>query len=167
MVLSKKSCPVPLEQQPLEEYASLIMSKFFSLPAKEIKSYFLLLFSLSISLILLGNLLFFPDTFLFYLDLKSFFTLLIISDIILIFIIMRLYFSWSYVSKRLLSAIVFYEESGWYDGQIWVKTTDVLMQDRLIAMNISVPLINRVKSSMFVFFSKIVVEIAILSHLFK
>jgi hypothetical protein len=25
-----------------------------------------------------------------------------------------------------------YEESGWYDGQIWIKPPEVLIQDRLI-----------------------------------
>ncbi|MGB1417699.1 MAG: CGLD27 family protein, partial [Synechococcus sp.] len=25
-----------------------------------------------------------------------------------------------------------YEESGWYDGQVWIKPPEVLLQDRLI-----------------------------------
>ena len=164
MVFSRKFCPVPLEQQPLEEYTSLILSRFFSLPAKEVKAYFLWLFLLSISFMFLGNLLFFPDTIVFYLDIRKFFILVIMSDSLILLIIMRLYFSWSYVSKRLLSAIVFYEESGWYDGQIWVKTTDVLMQDRLIAMNVSVPLINRIKTSVFVFLGKMFIAIMLLLY---
>lgn len=32
---------------------------------------------------------------------------------------------WSYVGDRLLSAVVPYEESGWYDGQMWVKPPEV------------------------------------------
>ena len=32
---------------------------------------------------------------------------------------------WSYVGDRLLSAVIPYEESGWYDGQMWVKPTEV------------------------------------------
>nr|QUE29736.1 Ycf36 [Erythrotrichia carnea] len=158
MTLSRKSCPVPLEQQPLEEYSSLILSNFFSLPAKEVRAYFLFLFLLSISITFLGSLLFSSNFFLFYLDLPLLFTMLMCSDTIVILLIFRLYFSWSYVSKRLLSAIVFYEESGWYDGQIWVKTTDVLIQDRLIAINISIPLINRIKTSVFVFLLKVLLE---------
>lgn len=32
---------------------------------------------------------------------------------------------WSYVGDRLLSAVVAYEETGWYDGQMWVKPPEV------------------------------------------
>jgi len=32
---------------------------------------------------------------------------------------------WSYVGDRLLSAVIPYEESGWYDGQMWVKPPEV------------------------------------------
>lgn len=163
MILSRKSCPVPFEQRPLEEYNSLIFSTFFSLPAKEIKSYFLFLFLLYSLIVSLLSWLFFPNTFFSNFDLKSLLLSNIFSDVLIILLIIRLYFSWSYVSKRLLSAIVFYEESGWYDGQIWVKTTDVLIQDRLIAINISLPSINRIKISIFVFFIKIFTEIILFS----
>ncbi|KAJ6907629.1 CONSERVED IN THE GREEN LINEAGE AND DIATOMS 27 [Populus alba x Populus x berolinensis] len=40
-------------------------------------------------------------------------------------IILRIYLGWSYVGDRLLSAVIPYEESGWYDGQMWVKPTEV------------------------------------------
>ncbi|KAI7999689.1 hypothetical protein LOK49_LG09G02193 [Camellia lanceoleosa] len=36
-------------------------------------------------------------------------------------IVLRIYLGWSYVGDRLLSAVIPYEESGWYDGQMWVK----------------------------------------------
>lgn len=32
---------------------------------------------------------------------------------------------WSYVGDRLLSAVIPYEETGWYDGQMWVKPPEV------------------------------------------
>jgi hypothetical protein len=32
-----------------------------------------------------------------------------------------IYNNWSYVRTRLLSATVEYEETGWYDGQVYVK----------------------------------------------
>jgi len=31
-----------------------------------------------------------------------------------------------------MEATVPYEESGWYDGQIWIKPPEILLQDRLI-----------------------------------
>lgn len=163
MTLSRKSCPVPLEQQPLEEYSSLILSQFFSLPAQQARVYFLFLLSLSTIFTFMGALFFSSNPSLFFLDLPLLSNILIISDFIIVLLVLRLYFSWSYVSKRLLSAIVFYEESGWYDGQIWVKTTDVLIQDRLIAINISIPIINRIKTSIFVFCIKMFIEFILFS----
>ncbi|KAH9712227.1 protein CONSERVED IN THE GREEN LINEAGE AND DIATOMS 27 [Citrus sinensis] len=47
-------------------------------------------------------------------------------------IVLRIYLGWSYVGDRLLSAVIPYEESGWYDGQMWVKPPEVLARDRLL-----------------------------------
>ena len=41
---------------------------------------------------------------------------------------------WSYVGDRLLSAVIPYEESGWYDGQMWVKPTEVSISLSIIYM---------------------------------
>ena len=42
------------------------------------------------------------------------------------------YNGWSYVRDRLLSATVEYEETGWYDGQVYVKNPEMLARDRLL-----------------------------------
>lgn len=47
-------------------------------------------------------------------------------------IVLRIYLGWSYVGDRLLAAVIPYEESGWYDGQMWVKPPEVLARDRLL-----------------------------------
>ena len=36
------------------------------------------------------------------------------------------------MGDRLLSAAVEYEETGWYDGQLFVKPPEVLARDRLL-----------------------------------
>lgn len=33
--------------------------------------------------------------------------------------VVRMYLGWAYVGNRLLSATVEYEETGWYDGQVF------------------------------------------------
>jgi len=76
---------------------------------------------------------------------KIFLLNFVIVDIILILIFIRLYLGWSYIIKRLLSATVFYEESGWYDGQIWIKTAENLTRDRLIGLYQIIPFLNRIK----------------------
>jgi hypothetical protein len=40
--------------------------------------------------------------------------------------LVRIYLAWAYVGNRLLSAVVEYEETGWYDGQLFVKPPKVL-----------------------------------------
>lgn len=46
--------------------------------------------------------------------------------------VLRIYLGWVYVGDRLLSAAVEYEETGWYDGQLFVKPPEVLARDRLL-----------------------------------
>lgn len=59
-----------------------------------------------------------------------------------------MYLGWAYVGNRLLSATVEYEETGWYDGQIWVKTPEVLARDRLLGSFSVKPVLTRVKNTL-------------------
>ena len=45
----------------------------------------------------------------------------------------RLYLGWNHVFKRLTSEKVEYEESGWYDGQVWIKPLVLKEKESLIA----------------------------------
>jgi len=49
------------------------------------------------------------------------------------------------VSSRLMDAKVFYEESGWYDGQTWVKPAEVLARDRLVVSYQIQPILKRMQ----------------------
>nr|YP_010619877.1 hypothetical protein PNW48_pgp081 [Symphyocladia marchantioides]WAX03890.1 hypothetical protein [Symphyocladia marchantioides] len=146
MFSKKNNCPVPFDQQPLNEYLSLRDSFLFSWSISSKNSFicgFVLLFIFlfiffSISLLLFSNVSNFSQLFL--LD-------LLFSNIVIFFLFIRLYLGWSYIIKRLMSATVFYEESGWYDGQIWVKTSDYLVQDRLVGAYQVMPFILRIKYS--------------------
>ncbi|KAJ0549516.1 hypothetical protein HanHA300_Chr07g0234621 [Helianthus annuus] len=40
------------------------------------------------------------------------------------------------------------EETGWYDGQIWVKTAEVLARDRLLGSFTVKPVLNRLKNTL-------------------
>ncbi|CAN8251429.1 unnamed protein product [Cochlearia groenlandica] len=63
-------------------------------------------------------------------------------------IVLRIYLGWSYVGDRLLSAVVPYEESGWYDGQMWVKPPEVLARDRLLGSYKVKPVIKMLKQTL-------------------
>jgi len=61
--------------------------------------------------------------------LLSFFSSLSIPLLISI----KLYLGWNHVFKRLISERVEYEESGWYDGQVWIKPLVLKEKESLIA----------------------------------
>ncbi|KAL5706887.1 Protein CONSERVED IN THE GREEN LINEAGE AND DIATOMS 27 [Ranunculus cassubicifolius] len=63
-------------------------------------------------------------------------------------IVLRIYLGWSYVGDRLLSAVIPYEESGWYDGQMWVKPPEVLARDRLLGSYKVKPVIKLLKETL-------------------
>jgi hypothetical protein len=56
--------------------------------------------------------------------------------------------SWVYVRNRLLSATIEYEETGWYDGQVFVKTPEMLAKDRLDGMYVCGPAVARCKNTL-------------------
>nr|YP_010338344.1 hypothetical protein MW410_pgp086 [Bangia atropurpurea]UNJ18294.1 hypothetical protein [Bangia atropurpurea] len=149
MNLYNNQCPVPLDQQPVNEYNSLKDSWFFCWPTLSSSSYNKkITITLIVSCFLVSPILLsiFPIT---KLPLKFFFSEFITSSLITAFILIRLYLGWSYVVKRLMSATVFYEESGWYDGQIWVKPSEILLKDRFIGLYEVFPLLNKIKNTLY------------------
>jgi hypothetical protein len=140
-----QQCPVPKYQRPLTEYNDLKNSFTFSWTKQESYS--------------------FGKTVSIFLVILIFFTSLIVttnhdweknetrslveisSSALGIFTlwILRLYLGWKYIYNRLMNATVTYEESGWYDGQTWIKTNEVLLQDRLVGTYEVLPIINRLR----------------------
>ena len=140
-----QQCPVPIYQRPLTEYNDLKNSFTFSWTKQESYS--------------------FGKTVSIFLVILIFFTSLIVttnhdweknetrslveisSSALGIFTlwILRLYLGWKYIYNRLMNATVTYEESGWYDGQTWIKTNEVLLQDRLVGTYEVLPIINRLR----------------------
>ena len=55
---------------------------------------------------------------------------------------------WGYILKRLQSQNIIYEETGWYDGQIWEKPTDWRNKDLLVAQHEVKPVTNRLKNTL-------------------
>nr|YP_009296568.1 hypothetical protein Apop_018 [Apophlaea sinclairii]AOM65708.1 hypothetical protein Apop_018 [Apophlaea sinclairii] len=145
MSILKEKCPIPFCQQPQNEYENFKKSCFFSWPTSNlftfISNLLMLWFISGILIIPVIN-----NTFLIPLKpQKAILVDVIFSSLILIISLARLYLGWSYIMHRLISAIVFYEESGWYDGQVWIKTSKVLTTDRLIAIYQVKPLLQLIK----------------------
>ncbi len=62
-----------------------------------------------------------------------------------VLVLVRLYLGWFYIGDRLKSPSVFYEESGWYDGQIWTKPQEVMGRDRLIVTYEIKPILQKLQ----------------------
>ncbi len=126
------NCPVPKNQQPTNEFIELSKSKIFSWP-KSKKSFLFILLKFWVGTFLLfivissGSVYFETDT-LRYVLLSLFCSL----SLPFLFSI-RLYLGWNHIFKRLISEKIEYEESGWYDGQIWFKPVNLKEKESLIA----------------------------------
>ena len=130
--MNESKCPVPKEQQPTNEFIELSKSRIFSWPKSK----------MSLTLMLIK---FWIATFLLFMVISSgsvYFKTSIIKYILLslfsslsipLLISIRLYLGWNHVFKRLTSEKVEYEESGWYDGQIWMKPVNLKEKESLIA----------------------------------
>jgi hypothetical protein len=139
--MNDSKCPVPLEQQPTNEFIELSKSVIFSWP-KTKKSLIIVLLKFWIGtfilfLIISSGSIYFKKSILKYI-LLSFFSSLSIPFLISL----RLYLGWNHVFKRLNSESVEYEESGWYDGQVWVKPLVLKERESLIASNEVKPILK-------------------------
>ncbi|KAJ6406491.1 hypothetical protein OIU84_010079 [Salix udensis] len=140
-------CPVPLDQQPINEYQNLSTSFPFSWASGDIVEYCSRLFVTGASFALLIAL---PVTWFGTVGpktepLKPVLAALSSGVFVVSIAVVRMYLGWAYVGNRLLSATVEYEETGWYDGQIWVKTAEVLARDRLLGSFSVKPVLSRLK----------------------
>lgn len=150
-------CPVPFDQQPLNEFYALKNSCFFSFFGFKLSKYVHSVLSvcfiatLLFTPLILSNISFSWNLFL----LDELFCVILLLSLILI----RLYLGWSYIIYRLFSATIFYEESGWYDGQIWIKTPEMLTKDRLIGTYYVLPLLQRIKLTFIVLGIFLLIEI--------
>jgi hypothetical protein len=140
-------CPVPEEQQPCNEYEELKESSFFAWPRLSSWQYFQKLFWFSfwgffLVAPLVGSV-FPPKVKPLHFVIAGFIGLAIFVGLG----ILRLYLGWIYVQQRLKAEKVFYEESGWYDGQVWQKPKVVLDRDLLIVNYQIEPIIKRLKNT--------------------
>ena len=130
--MNNSKCPVPKEQQPTNEFLELSNSKVFALAKNNKKLSITLITIWLIAFIIFivissGSTQF--NTYLFKYIFLSIFGSLSVPLLITI----RLFLGWNHIYKRLTSEIIEYEESGWYDGQIWIKPIELKEKESLIA----------------------------------
>ncbi|CAM6087176.1 unnamed protein product [Calypogeia fissa] len=142
-------CAVPREQQPVNEYQLLTQGALFPWATDDIWKYVFRLASIgALSTVVVG----WPVSAVSINAAQEPFKCAIgalcgglgASTLAVV----RLYLGWAYVGNRLFSATVEYEETGWYDGQIWVKPPEVLARDRLLAYYKVKPALTRLKTTL-------------------
>nr|XP_028962592.1 uncharacterized protein ycf36 isoform X2 [Malus domestica] len=138
---AEAGCPVPPEQQPINEYQNLSASFPFSWAAGDLVEYcsrliatgscFALLVGLPVaSFGALGG----PQSD----PLRQSLYAVSSGFLVVTLAVVRMYLGWAYVGNRLLSATVEYEETGWYDGQVKpvlsrLKTTLVFLAASILS----------------------------------
>ena len=158
--MNNSKCPVPKEQQPTNEFLELSNSKVFAL-AKSSKKFSIILIStwlvafLIFLIISTGSTYF--TTYLSKYIFLSFFGSLSVPLLITI----RLFLGWTHIYKRLTSEIIEYEESGWYDGQIWNKPIELKEKESLIASIEVKPILKNLTQVTSVIISLILIGILI------
>lgn len=147
MPSSVSVCPVPREQQPINEYQDLKESWFYRWATLPLWSYvkpIVLLWSLS--WVVAGPVA--ASSFMPTKHLAHFLLFGAIGAMVLpLLALLQLYLGWVYVRNRLAHPTVAYEESGWYDGQVWEKPEEVLQRDRLIVTYQIQSMLNRLKQT--------------------
>ena len=152
-------CPVPLDQRPLNEFNSIRNSWIISWPFLEksifyrklILSWFFITpisFTISYGSDYLRNNIF-----------ELSFVSLTASIVLPILLLTRQWLSWVYIYKRLNSETIEYEESGWYDGQIWEKPIEWRAKDLLIAQHQIKPILNHLEMIILLLLSVILLSL--------
>ena len=153
--MNKIICPVPLTQRPLNEFNSIRNSWIISWPLLDKIIFYRKLFYSWVLITPISLLISYGSNSLknniFDLTLIS----LTASILFPILLLSRQWLSWIYIYKRLNSENIEYEESGWYDGQIWEKPIDWRAKDLLIAQHQVKPILNHLKTVLIILISSI------------
>ncbi len=141
-------CPVPTEQQPLNEYEALRDSWFYRWPCLGWGEYGQRLGWVAgvgaVVALPVAAASFDPHTQFWGFTLAALAGVGVLPGLLLL----QLYLGWRYVRQRLASRVIVYEESGWYDGQTWEKPPTVLLQEQLVSAYQVEPLLRRLRRSL-------------------
>ncbi|MFM7314208.1 MAG: CGLD27 family protein [Cyanobium sp.] len=142
------ACPVPPEQRPQCEYEQLLQSWFFAWPAGSAGSLTKPLLSAWL-LALLPSLLVASGSYaLRHHSLPLIVAAGVVALLLPMLLLIRQWLGWTYVRRRLVSERVEYEESGWYDGQVWEKPLAWRQRDLLIARHELGPVLQRLRTAL-------------------
>ncbi len=147
MAASPPRCPVPPEQLPINQYQDMRDSWFYRWASQTPWAYtkpLIILWCLSWAISgPMAAASFAPAKHPWDFGLWAAAGALVLPLLALV----QLYTGWIHVGQRLRQEAVPYEESGWYDGQIWTKPEDILNRDRLLVEYQVQPVLRRMQKT--------------------
>ena len=154
-------CPVPPNQRPLNEFNSIRNSWIISWPFLERSIFYRKLIFSWFFITPISFIISYGSDYLKNNIFDLAFVSLTASLSLPILLLTRQWLSWVYIYKRLNSETIEYEESGWYDGQIWEKPIEWRAKELLIAQHQIKPILNHLEVIMI-----IISSVVLLSFLF-
>ena len=155
-------CPVPFTQRPLNEFNSIRNSWIISWPLLDKTIFYRNLFYSWIFISPFSLLISYGSNSLKNHIFNLAFISLTASLLFPILLLSRQWLSWVYIYKRLNSENIEYEESGWYDGQVWEKPVDWRAKDLLIAQHQVKPVLNHLEFLIILFISTISISLLLI-----
>ena len=131
-------CSINENQKPISEYLSLKENFLFQLSKNYLKNYFF-------SFFFIFFIIFFSKFF------QNHFVDFFLISLILSFISILLY-SWIQTFKKFSLSFIFYEESSWFDSEIWQKSFYCIKKDKLIQSQKIFPIIKKLISNFYLYF---------------
>ena len=143
--MDKTICPVPANQRPLNEFNSIRNSWIISWPFLKRSIFYRRLIISWFLITPISFVISYGSDYLKSNMIELAFVSFTASIILPILLVTRQWLSWIYIYKRLNSETIEYEESGWYDGQIWEKPIEWRAKDKLIAQHQIKPILNHLE----------------------
>ena len=143
--MDKTICPVPPNQRPLNEFNSIRNSWIISWPFLERGIFYRKLLFSWFFITPISFTISYGSDYLRSNIIELSFVSFTASLLLPILLLIRQWLSWVYIYKRLNSETIEYEESGWYDGQIWEKPIEWRAKDLLIAQHQIKPILNHLE----------------------
>jgi Conserved in the green lineage and diatoms 27 len=155
-------CPVPSEQQPVNEYQELAESWFFRWVTLSKWQFTLKLTKIWLLSLFISA----PISAASFSPQEESFAFILSSglgaSLFVTFALIRLYLGWSYIGDRLKKTKIVYEETSWYDGQIWEKPLEFYRRDQLIFQYQVEPILKRLQKSFILLLSLIGISLLVL-----
>ena len=152
-------CPVPPDQRPLNEFNSIRNSWIISWPFLERSIFYRKLILSWFYITPISFTISYGSDYLKNNIIELTFVSLTASIVLPILLLTRQWLSWIYIYKRLNSETIEYEESGWYDGQIWEKPIEWRAKDLLIAQHQIKPILNHLETIILLLLSVILLSL--------